>query len=314
ERGWNNLNITRRGLQDLLAQGDWYDLRIPESEMAFDSFERVFVWQEIAVALLKKYCERFYTFRKRDWEEPHLEYQLLSPDDPNFVGYSEDDEEHFYRILVDQSRSDVVGDVERLREAILAGNMAPANFRSVTALWFEQHLYEPLLHVKPGSAITIRPVHLNAGEYQFVHDLKAVCEGADNDVLSETELYLLRNRSRGGGVGFFEAGNFHPDFMLWLVRPDHQVLVFVDPKGLLNIGPEDPKIRFYKTVKEIEDRIADPQMSLEAFIVSTTPYVNVRNRWGHGKKWMAERNILFPDDDPSYIKTMIQRAMEGVAS
>lgn len=27
----------------------------------------------------------------------------------------------------------------------------------------------------------------------------------------------LRNMSRGKGVGFFEAGNFHPDFIRWMV-------------------------------------------------------------------------------------------------
>ncbi len=34
------------------------------------------------------------------------------------------------------------------------------------------------------------------------------------------ELYLLRNLSKGRGVGFFEAGNFHPDFILWLLGGD----------------------------------------------------------------------------------------------
>ena len=47
--------------------------------MAFDSFEKVRMWQEIALSLLKKYTERYYTFRKREWELPHLEYQELAP-------------------------------------------------------------------------------------------------------------------------------------------------------------------------------------------------------------------------------------------
>jgi hypothetical protein len=34
-------------------------------------------WEEIALALLKKYTEPYYTFRKREWEQPHLEYQDL---------------------------------------------------------------------------------------------------------------------------------------------------------------------------------------------------------------------------------------------
>jgi hypothetical protein len=75
ERGWYNLNLTRRGIVDLLADQSWYRLLIPAEELAFDSFERVRLWQEIALALLKKYTERYYTFRKREWELPHLEYR-----------------------------------------------------------------------------------------------------------------------------------------------------------------------------------------------------------------------------------------------
>lgn len=61
ERGWYNLNITRQGVEGLLADQSWYQLLIPPEELAFDSFERVRLWQEIALALLKKYVERYYT-------------------------------------------------------------------------------------------------------------------------------------------------------------------------------------------------------------------------------------------------------------
>ncbi len=35
-----------------------------------------------------------------------------------------------------------------------------------------------------------------------------------------------------------------------------QEVAFVDPKGIRNIGLSDPKISFYETVKEIEQRLA----------------------------------------------------------
>lgn len=77
ERGWYNLNLTRQGIEELLADQSWYRLQIPAEELSFDSFERVRLWQEIAFSLLKKYTERYYTFRKREWELPHLEYRDL---------------------------------------------------------------------------------------------------------------------------------------------------------------------------------------------------------------------------------------------
>jgi hypothetical protein len=75
----------------LLADQSWYRLQIPAEELAFDSFEKVRLWDEIAASLLKKYTERYYTFRKRDWELPHLEYRDLEggrPELPERQGIS----------------------------------------------------------------------------------------------------------------------------------------------------------------------------------------------------------------------------------
>jgi hypothetical protein len=313
ERSWHNLNITRQAVADLLADTTWYELHIPASEMTLDSFAKVSLWQEIAISLLKKYCERFYTFKKREWELPHLEYQLLTADDPNFAGYSEDDQDNFYRVLIDQSRTDIIADINRLKTAIERRELQRAQFGAVTAVWFERHLYEPLLHLTGGGDISIKPVALNAGERRFVEDLRAFCS-TNPAMLAGVELYLLRNRSRGGGVGFFEAGNFHPDFMLWTAQGGRQGLAFVDPKGLLNVGPEDPKVRFHETIKEIETRLADPGIALESFIISTTPLALVRNRWARDAAWLRARHILFPQDDPDYIGAILTLLAEAATA
>lgn len=62
---------------------------MPDEELAFDAFERVRLWEDIALSLLRKSTERSYTFRKREWELPHLEYQALESDDPNLLGIRE---------------------------------------------------------------------------------------------------------------------------------------------------------------------------------------------------------------------------------
>ncbi len=67
--------------------------------------------------------------------------------------------------------------------------------------------------------------------------------------------------SRGRGIGFFEAGNFYPDFILWLLIGGKQYVSFVDPKGIRNLeGADDPKISFFQTVKQLELRLADPEV------------------------------------------------------
>src|SRR5579883_457241 len=124
ERGWHNLNLTRAGIATLLADTSWYRLLIPASELAFDSFAKARVWQEIALALLRKYVERYYTFRKREWELPHLEYRDLTEDDPNFPSIlSEDGAGYGYRILTEESQREIVAKLEKMKEAIEQGNL-----------------------------------------------------------------------------------------------------------------------------------------------------------------------------------------------
>lgn len=306
ERGWYNLNLTRFGIAELLSDTTWYRLLIPDAELAFDAFEKVRVWQEIAQALLRKYVERYYTFRKREWELPHLEYRELTEDDPNFPSVvGEDGTEYGYRILIETSQQEIIEKLEGLKTTIEQGRLKDWEFRGIKAIWFGRHLYQPLLFLD-GSALEVSPAPLNKGERRFVEDLKAYYD-AHPDAFVGKELYLLRNLSRGRGVGFFEAGNFHPDFIVWQVEDGRQRVTFVDPKGIRNVGLQDPKIGFYKTVKEIEERLGDPSIMLESFIVSNTPSHVVRKQWGIGKDELIGRHIVFQDEDrDTYIGALLQ--------
>ena len=79
--------------------------------------------------------------------------------------------------------------------------------------------------------------------------------------------------------------------------PGRQHVSFVDPKGIARLPPDDPKIGFYKTVKDIEARLGDPSVVLESFIVSNTPSDVVRRNWRIEKPEMVKRHILFQDED-----------------
>lgn len=304
ERGWFNLNLTRAAIEELLADSSWYRIQIPEADLAFDSFERVRQWQEIALSLLRKYSERYYTFRKREWELPHLEYRDLEPDDPNFLGVKESPDEGHYRILIDRSQEAIIAKLEELKRLILSGTLKPWSFQGIHAIMFGAHLYQPLLYLDQ-KVIEISPVPLNAGEQRFVKDLQRFHD-AHASFFRERELYLLRNLSRGKGVGFFEAGNFHPDFILWLVEGGKQRIVFVDPKGIRNLGADDPKIKFHETIKEIEDRLGDPSVRLDSYIVSSTPSETMRMLWRMEKNEMRQRHVLFQDEDQeTYVEAIL---------
>jgi hypothetical protein len=312
ERGWYNLNLTHAGLASLLADQSWYQLLIPAEELVPGSFEKVRLWEEIALSLLKKYTERYYTFRKREWELPHLEYQELTPDDPNFPKGRDEDGEGYYRILLDRSQEEIVSKLTELKALIEAGDLKPWEFSGMKAIWFGQHLYEPLLYLDQ-KIIEVSPVPLNKGERTLVDDVKAYHDGA-TDFFKDKELYLLRNLSKGRGVGFFEAGNFHPDFILWLIAGDRQHIAFIDPKGIRNLGFNDPKIQFFQTIKDIERRLDDKSVSLSSFIISNTPSHTMRLLWAVDKKAMDARNILFQEEDKAtYLQNLVHRIVSPKA-
>lgn len=305
ERAWYNLSLPRESIGMLLSHKDWYKLLIPKEQMEYRSFEQVRRWQEIATALLKKYIDRYYKFKKQEFEGGHLEYQELTDADPNFI-----DE---YRLLIEQSREDIIEKLEELKGLLSSGTLRDFEFHALKSITFNHHLYEPLLYAK-SDLIEIKPVVLeNEGERDFVLDLKAFVS-SNGDSLNGKEMYLLRNLSRGRGIGFFEAGNFYPDFILWLLDGTKQYINFIDPKGLRNLeGPDDPKITFYRTIKSIEEglRVQDPNVMLNSFIISNTRLPEV-GWWDGGmtKEQFEERHVLFQQEDKdTYIEKVLRMAV-----
>src|SRR5262249_49769488 len=156
------------------------------------------------------------------------------------------------RVQVDQSRDGLVALVESLQASLERREFRELRTHDFKAIAAPQHLYEPLLVVETG-AIEVTPAPLNPGEFRFVEDLTRFAQ-TNPATLAGTTLFFLRNLSRGKGIGFIEADNFHPDFILWMVQGPRQRVLFIDPKGIRNLEPDDAKIAFHRTVKEIEAR------------------------------------------------------------
>ncbi|OCC14787.1 hypothetical protein DBT_1847 [Dissulfuribacter thermophilus] len=148
--------------------------------------------------------------------------------------------------------------------------------------------------------IRIAPVPLNKGEYEFVSDLREFYSSMP-DILKDCELDLLRNMSKKG-IGFFVGSNFYPDFIMWIKKGQRQHVVFIDSKGLRQVhGFKDQRYAFQKKNKELEKRLGDPDVKLEAFIISNTSKRDV-SWWSQGEKAsrdFAHHHILFRKDDHS---------------
>ena len=300
ERSWFNLSITKEEIPKILQDHSWYEILIPEDEMRFTGFDKIQRWQNIASHLIQKYTERYFLAKKDEWEAPHREYAALTADDPNFIAE--------YKILIDKSQSTIINQLKSIKDAVEAGELPQfSQFGQGKALFFDQHLYQPLLYCED-KEIIIKPVALNKGEKDFIEDLKAFYE-ENRSFFEGKEFYLLRNMSRGRGVGFFEAGNFYPDFVLWFIDGDQQHVCFVDPKGIRNLSADDPKITFYKKIKGIEKQLGDPAVHLHSFILSVTPH-HIVKKWDSGMtiEDFANLNVFF-QEEKGYLNRLLKKVV-----
>ncbi|MBI5658630.1 MAG: hypothetical protein HZC43_03565 [Nitrosomonadales bacterium] len=308
-RGFTHLMIDRDSLPVLFDANHhgWYELLIPPQQLTM-SWQNAAIWKRVVLEMLKRYVEAFYNHHKKAFFEPRLELKKLTSEHPNLL---REDYLLSWETQVQADQDQVLKDLNALeteikqaqRRAILVSGTSA----KVEALVANAQLLKPLLHLQNGSKITVTPQPLNDSEFGFVRDLNAYLETKPS-LLSGAEVFLLRNKSRGGGIGFFEAGAFYPDFILWMLRDGGQHVVFVEPHGLEHEERDGLKIKFYETIKGIEQRVNEgraDRITLDSFIASSTLMAQLQ--WGDGWKTLddfGKRHVLMMKDDPDYVGRM----------
>ena len=299
DKSWYNLNLNVNEIKSIFDQRDWYILYIPREELqitSFSVFDRVY---EIVLSLLKKYCEKYYNFKKADWEKDKLEYQEITSEDNNFF-----DE---YKIYVNENQQDLIAKIKELEEIVKSKELKDLNLINGYSFYFDKHLYNPILSLQNNELIEVKPVALNDGETLFLKDLREFYN-TNKTNFEKQEMYLLRNKSKTG-IGFFEEGNFYPDFILWRVVEGKQYITFIDPKGIRNLdGKNDPKITFFERIKEIEKQLGNTDIILNSVIISNTEIRNINWREDWKQSDFEEHNIFFQDDS-NYINKLLSRTI-----
>ena len=308
ERAWHNINVSKTGIRSLLKNPNWYTLYLPETRLKPTDFNGVRLIQQVAAELLKRYCEHYYNYCKREYIEPRLELRELTSEDDNLP------QGEYYQLIVDGDEEQLIQGIQKIKKELIDNKDKLLKAGDLNACNLGIHLFQPVFHVRPGGKITILPVSLNESEYQFVTDLKTWYDANQIKLNKEnTELFLLRNMSRGQGVGFFEAGNFHPDFILWMLVGGKQYVTFIEPHGLLHEGPASEKILFQGHVKEVEKRLHDPDVTLNSFILSWTRYPQLK--WGNTQKELEDKHVLFMTDDRDhYLDKLFAKINQDVES
>ena len=316
EKRYFNLIIVADRLLSILQKDGWYKLLIPKNHLTIDSYEKLEAANDYAVMALKSYMDKFFKYEKDRWEAPRLEYTILQENDDNFVKE--------YSITYD--RDDIADTISRDLERfisdvsdVLKKNSGFDEYKKtffhgrMVMFDFDAHLYAPLICLeKSNLKIQISPVALNHAEMAFVDYLKTYVE-AHTKELADKSLYLLRNKSKVG-MGFFEAGNFYPDYILWIDTADTQYISFIDPKGLTRVTFDDPKIEFYRTIKELETRLAPSsdgkKIILNSFIMSSTPSEDLKMWWSNVNQADREARNVYTLDNPHCIESMIAKILK----
>ncbi len=301
EKGYHNIIISKDECIKILCNKEWYVLYISEKQFKLDSFDKIVVIEDVCRALLKKYIDSFYKYHKKEWERPYLKYETINENNikNNLV-------KEYLITLYNRSQEDFDSFEKFIRNlsGMLKGDeeLSQQSKFEFTAFDYYIHLYVPLVNTKNRQKIEVRPVGLNVDEKRFVDLLKEYINNYPS-LFADYELYLLRNKPKVG-IGFFEAGNFYPDFILWVANDKKQYINFIDPKGimLLDKGLNNEKIKFSETIKDLQEQLQETDNSMDivlnSFIMSGTSFSDVKNHYGENNKMEYEKlNVFFLEDE-----------------
>jgi len=176
-------------------------------------------------------------------------------------------------------------------------------------IYFDRHIYIPLLLEQQG--IQVSPPGLTSSEEQFVRDLGDFWKQEKCGALAGKELFLLRNLSRGKGVGFFEGRGFYPDFIVWILEPSrkHQRIVFIEPHGMVYAKAyiHDEKARLHEYLRKLSKQLwhhsSGWKVELDSYLVSATRFEELHPRYDNGtwsRAKFAQHHILFPERNHGY--------------
>jgi hypothetical protein len=313
ERSWYNLAVSKENLIAIISNNEWYEIAIPEVDLEVSSFNKIFMWEELVISLLKLYTDKFYLSIKHKFLAKHIEISLLDSTHQNFI------EE--YVVQVNELESDILRNVIAFKELVKSDGKLEVDFeiRGNTFMGFdtENHLYYPLIYMNDKilkDSVKVYPVQLNEGERDFVKDLKQFHK-ANKDYFGNKKVYLLRNQSKTG-IGFLtETKNFYPDFILWQVIGDKQFISFIDPKGVHNIRNilTHPKVLLCQTIKtELQSVLEDKNTFLNSFIISNSSFRDVRYRGAADEtiEMFHDVNVYFQDEDKNtYIENVLRKGL-----
>ena len=200
------------------------------------------------------------------------------------------------------------------------GEIYGPNVTELPNAYNDWHLYQPLLvTTNANDSWRTTPPALEESEKLFVEDLRRYVRGQHESLLAEKEIFLLRNQSRGKGIGFYQNEGFYPDFILWITEGAKQRIVFIEPHGMVHdaVNEHNEKITLFKRLRTLSyERFRGNHVQMDSFIISKTDFPILRRREGMNRQEFAEKwHLLFRiESDPTYLSPIFQDSDRDVLS
>ena len=319
-QSWNNLRLDKGRLKTFAEAAGWYKLYIPSSELAVQSFADVKKHEGLLIELLLDYADAFYKSLKAAYEGQFYREKIVDEKNGSML------DSYLFSINKTEDGGGYKAKLNDLKRRVESGELAEMvgwTAPNVEAICFDPHLFYPIMVLENKEALpfTMKPLSMNEeSEIQFVKDLQKAAgeKGRLKEWTGDKDLYLLRNAAnKAKGLGFALAGNFYPDFLLWLVDREsgRQWLTFIDPKGIRHMTREHPKFGLADEVKKLEQSLNLQDLTLNSFILSVTPYKGLLDDgaaavFDKTEDEFREKHILFMEDK-NYLQTMFDMILNG---
>ena len=246
--------------------------------------------EELVLTLLRKYIAKFYRIIQKRWNDEAVRLKKLEGNDSNFTNW---------KVYIPR---DEASELEpQIKHLIESKEIYGSGTTKLSKVYNDRHLYQPLLTVDGvETALRITPPALENSEKDFVNDLQKYVHQQHEELLAEKQIFLLRNQSRGKGIGFYENEGFYPDFILWILEGAKQRIVFIEPHGMIHdaINEHNDKITLFKRLRNFSHkRFRGEHVQLDAFMISRTTLTNLQRRYpDENRQTFAEEwHILFRD-------------------
>ena len=307
EKQFHNLVFDIQTLKTIMeSTQELYGLTVmAESEVKPTTLEEVSRLEELVITLLRKYIAKFYRIIQKQWSSNRVKLVTLDENDDNFTDWNV----HIPR--------DEAHELEpQIQNLIESGEIYGPNVTDLPNAYNDRHLYQPLLAItNDNNSWRTTPPALEESEKLFVEDLRRYVRQQREIFLAEKEVFLLRNQSRGKGIGFYQNEGFYPDFILWITEGAKQRIVFIEPHGMVHdaINEHNEKITLFKRLRNLSyERFRANHVQMDSFIISKTDFHTLRHREGMDRPEFAkEWHILFRTDDPTYLEPIFQAQDPG---